>query len=237
MGESRVRVFDFAVDLDTYVLVVGGSPEPSGAELLRALAADAQAVVAVDHGLDALLTAGVYCDLFCGDADSVGVRARGAVRAAERGDASRVGAVKRYDPHKDDTDLGLALRAVSSRWPATALVCSCLTGGRPDHALAALGRLSSWQGPHAYLVEDDFVARVLHAPASWDVCGYAGATFSFVPLSASAIVSESGMRWNLDHKEVPLLGDLGVSNVIEGQCATFVVHEGCAMAWVMAPSL
>ncbi len=53
------------------VLVVCGSPVVASAELLRQLAGECDQVVAVDRGLDALLGAGLSCDVYVGDADTV----------------------------------------------------------------------------------------------------------------------------------------------------------------------
>ena len=39
------------------------------------------------------------------------------------------------------------------------------------------------------------------------------------------------MRWNLDHKRVALLSDLGVSNVIDSDGAAIMCHEGVIAAW------
>lgn len=72
------------MDAATRILVVGGSPEPSSAETIRCAAAGCKAAVAVDRGLDALLAAGVSCDLFCGDADSVSEHGAELVRLCER---------------------------------------------------------------------------------------------------------------------------------------------------------
>lgn len=226
------------------VLLVGGSPQPSRPALVRGLARACDVVVAVDRGLDALLAAGLGCDLFCGDADSVSRPGAELVRAAEerggvpgdpRGAAGErggdsVGEVERYDPHKDFTDLALALRAVSERWPHAAVVCTCLSGGRPDHMLAVLGRLAGWDGP-VEIEEDGFSARILRVGESWTLAARVGARFSFVPLSGVARVSESGMRWTLDGARVPLLSDLGVSNVIEDGAARISCSEGALAAW------
>lgn len=214
-------------------LIVGGSPEPCSPGTLRAAARGCDAAVAVDRGLDALLAAGVACDLFCGDADSVGPAGSREVRRAERGEAGAAFEVERYDPHKDFTDLSLALRAVRARWGACAITATCLTGGAPDHFLAALGRLASWEGP-VELVEDGFRGAVLHGGAGWTMEGMAGCRFSFVPLSPEAEVSENGMRWELDHRRCSLLEDLGVSNVIESDRARIDCHAGCVGAWVYA---
>lgn len=217
------------------VLVVGGSPEVASLELVARLADDCDAVVAVDRGLDALLAAGRGCDLFCGDADSVSAEGAALVRAAEAGessvcsDAPCVAEVERYNPYKDDTDLGLALRAVGERWPGAELVCTCMTGGKPDHFLAVLGRLAAWGTPVS-IEEDDFSARILHVGDTWSLPDRSGARFSFIPLSPEAVVSESGMEWQLDHKSVPLLSDLGISNVLQ-QDATITCHEGVLVAY------
>ncbi|MDO4436630.1 MAG: thiamine diphosphokinase [Coriobacteriaceae bacterium] len=220
------------------VLVVGGSPQASSAELIRSLARGVDGVVAVDHGLDAVLAAGMDCDLFCGDADSVGEIASALVRACELGEAVPAGAclvraVERYDPHKDFTDLSLALRAVGERWPRADLVCTCMTGGRPDHALAVIGQLVSWRRGRVHVFEDGLRAFVLHERESESLSGCVGRTFSFVPIAPGCVVSECGMRWNLDCKPVELLSDLGISNVIESTDACIICHAGTLIAWCM----
>lgn len=223
------------------VLVVGGSPEAPGPDLLRRLVRTADAVVAVDHGLDALLAAGCGCDVFCGDADSVSPAASQLVAAAEGapagadaapGTVGRIGAVERYNPAKDYTDLSLALRAVRARWGTARLTCTGLAGGRPDHALAALGQLASWGSCVAW-EEEAFSARILQAGEAWELADVQGRTFSFVPLAAGTVVSEQGMRWLLDHRRTELLSDLGISNVIEAPLARIVCHEGAIAAWCL----
>lgn len=228
-GDERVQ---------TRVLVVGGSPEPSATELIRSLSLEVDFIVAVDRGLDALLDSGLGCDLFCGDADSVSERGGGLVRSAERGaiqadgHASTYMEVERYDPHKDFTDLSLALRAIRARWTCSDLICTCMTGGRPDHALAVMGRLASWETGEVRIVEDYFQGAILRSDSVIRYSGHQGDTFSFIPLSPEATVSETGMRWELDHARVPLLSDLGISNVVESANACIACHEGLIATWV-----
>lgn len=209
------------------ILVVGGSPEVPTPELLRELASSAGAVVAVDRGLDALLAAGVSCDLFCGDADSVGSAGASLVSG---GDAPFE--VERYNPHKDATDLELSLRAIARRWPGADIVATALCGGKPDHFLAALGRLLSWREGAVELREEGFLGRLIHAGQTWDLAVHQGRRFSFVPLSHEVVVSESGMRWELDHKRASLLDDLGIANELDGPDPVFSCHEGSVGAWV-----
>ncbi|MDY2776916.1 MAG: thiamine diphosphokinase [Collinsella sp.] len=211
-------------------LVVGGSPEVPDAGLLRTLHGLANVVVAVDRGLDCLMAAGLPCDLFCGDADSVSGPGAQLVGEAQMG---RGGAfeVERYDPHKDLTDLALALDAIRARWGQVDIVATALSGGSPDHFLAALGRLLSWEGD-VRIAERGFEGRVLRAGSRWDLSGFQGSRFSFVPITCDAVVSESDMRWELDHEPVGFLSDLGISNRLDGARSSIECHEGTLMAWV-----
>lgn len=219
-----------------YILVVGGSPEPSSAQLVGLLAKKAFAIVAVDRGLDMLLAEGLGCDLFCGDADTVGAQGAACVQACEDGRASAVGSVEHYNPHKDDTDLGLALRAIAERWGDAPLVCTCFSGGAPDHALGVYGRLAAFNAQALYLVEDGFVARLLHAGDAFELGSFVGKRVSCMPLSAEADVSECGMRWNLDHECMLFLSDLGISNVVEQKDARITCHTGILAVWVFDQS-
>lgn len=220
-------------ECDRRILVVGGSPEVCESALLREVACTCAAVVAVDRGLDAVLAAALSCDVFCGDADSVNNASAALVRLREAGGEAPIGEVVRYNPHKDDTDLGLALAEIARRWPGAAITATCLSGGHPDHALAVIGRLASWPGA-VELMEDDFTARILHEGDAWTIDQAEGARFSFVPLTPEAVVSEEGMRWRLDHAHVPLLSDLGISNVIESPRATITSHIGTLITWLFS---
>ena len=77
------------------VLVVCGSPVVASADLLRRLSGECDHVIAVDRGLDALLGAGLGCDVYVGDADTVSDAGRALVDAAEDFE------VERHDPYKD----------------------------------------------------------------------------------------------------------------------------------------
>lgn len=211
------------------VALIGGSTEPAGADTIRRAVRGCDAVVAIDRGLDAASGAEVDVNLFCGDADSVSPAGAALVRRAESSDDAFF-SVERYDPHKDFTDLSLALRAVGERWGVPALVCTCLAGGNPDHLLGVFGRLAAWPGP-VELIEDGFEGKVLHAGEVWAIEGACSQRFSFIPLSPEATVSERGMRWELDHHDVELLSDLGISNVIERDPATITCHAGTVICW------
>lgn len=194
-------------------------------DLLRQLAGECGHVVAVDRGLDALLGAGLGCDVYVGDADTVSDAGRALVDAAEAFE------VERHDPYKDYTDLALALCSVRRRWPAAEVVVTCATGGRPDMALSVLGLLAGYEGAPVWIAEDEVTARILHGGESWTIENATGKTFSIIAIAPNTEVSEHGLEWELDHVPLGLLADTGISNVVRS-AATIQVHTGTAIAYL-----
>ena len=207
------------------VLVVCGSPVVASADLLRRLAGECDHVIAVDRGLDALLGAGLSCDVYVGDADTVSDAGRALFDAATDFE------VERHDPYKDYTDLALALDSVRRRWPGAEVVATCATGGRPDMALSVLGLLAGYEGAPVWIVEDKVVARILHADESWTIEGAEGKTFSIIAIAPNTQVSEHGLEWELEHAFLGLLADTGISNIVR-KTATITVHQGTAIAYL-----
>lgn len=194
-------------------------------ELLRQLAGECDHVLAVDRGLDALLGAGLGCDVYVGDADTVSDVGRALVDAAIDFE------VERHNPYKDYTDLALALDAVRRRWPGAEVVATCATGGRPDMALSVLGLLAGYEDAPIWIVEDKVVARVLHADESWTIENAEGKTFSIIAIAPNTEISEHGLEWELDHSPLGLLADTGISNIVR-TTATITVHKGVAIAYL-----
>ena len=207
------------------VLVVCGSPVVASAELLCRLAGECDRVVAVDRGLDALLGAGLSCDVYVGDADTVSDAGRALVDAAADFE------VERHDPYKDYTDLALALESVRRRWPGAEVVATCATGGRPDMALSVLGLLAGYDDAPVWIAEDDVTARILHASESWTIENGEGKTFSIIAIAPNTEVSEHGLEWELDHAPLAPLADTGISNIVRGK-ATIEVHQGVAIGYL-----
>ena len=207
------------------VLVVCGSPVVASTDLLRRLAGECDHVVAVDRGLDALLGAGLGCDVYVGDADTVSDAGRELVDAATDFE------VERHDPYKDYTDLSLALDSVRRRWPGAEVVATCATGGRPDMALSVLGLLTGYEDAPVWIAEDKVVARILRAGESWTIEGHEGSTFSIIAIAPGTAVSEHGLEWELDHAPLGLLADTGISNVVRST-ATIKVRTGSAIAYL-----
>ncbi|MEE0604928.1 MAG: thiamine diphosphokinase [Collinsella sp.] len=207
------------------VLVVCGSPVVASADLLRQLAGECDHVVAVDRGLDALLSAGLGCDVYVGDADTVSDAGRALVDAAEDFE------VERHDPYKDYTDLALSLDSVRRRWRGAEVIATCASGGRPDMALSVLGLLAGYEDAPVWVEEDKVVARILHAGESWTIEGAEGKTFSIIAIAPKTEVSEQGLEWELNHSPLGLLADTGISNIVR-RTAIIQVHTGTAIAYL-----
>ena len=205
--------------------MVCGSPVVASADLLRQLAGECGHVVAVDRGLDALLGAGLRCDVYVGDADTVSDAGRALVDAATDFE------VERHDSYKDYTDLALALDSARRRWPAAEVVATCATGGRPDMALSVLGLLAGYEDAPVWIAEDKVVARILHAGESWTIEDAEGKTFSIIAIAPNTEVSEHGLEWELDRSPLGLLADTGISNVVRST-AKIQVHAGTAIAYL-----
>lgn len=197
----------------------------ASADLLRRLAGECDHVIAVDRGLDALLGAGLGCDVYVGDADTVSDAGRALVDAATEFE------VERHDPYKDYTDLALALDSVRRRWPGAEVVATCATGGRPDMALSVLGLLAAYEDAPIWIAEDKVVARILHAGESWTIEGADGKTFSIIAIAPNTELSEHGLEWELDHSPLDLLADTGIGNIVRST-AEIEVHTGTAIAYL-----
>ena len=208
------------------VLVVCGSPVVASAELLRHLAGECDHVVAVDRGLDALLGAGLNCDVYVGDADTVSDEGRALV------DAAKDFEVERHNPYKDYTDLALALDAIRRHWPGAELYATCATGGRPDMALSVVGLLSSYIDAPVWIEEDETTARILHKDETWTIENAEGKTFSIIAIAPNTEISEQGLEWELDHSPLGLLADTGISNVVR-ETAKIEVHQGVAIGFLL----
>ena len=199
-------------------------------ELLCRLAGESDHIVAVDRGLDALLGAGLGCDVYVGDADTVSEAGRALVDAAEAFE------VERHNPYKDYTDLALALDSVRHRWPGAEVVATCATGGRPDMALSVLGLLAGYEDAPVWIEENEVTARILHQDETWTIEGADGKTFSIIAIAPNTEISEHGLEWELDHSPLGLLADTGISNVVRST-ATIQVHTGTAIAYLLREGL
>lgn len=216
------------------LLLVAGSPEPSSPAFVQRLAESVEFVLAVDRGAEVCRSAGIAPDAFCGDADTVSADTLAWIKEAAHN-------IELYEPAKDDTDLSLAFDCARNIARAhkqdLELAVTCASAGRMDHALAVFGVLAQNADLAPVLIEDAFECQIL-SPNGCPVWEFAeseqGSSFSFVALSDGAQVSLDGMRWELDHKRLDALRDLGISNVIDEPDASITVHKGIVAAFLLS---
>lgn len=231
------------------ILIVGGSPEPSTPELVSRLASHASKVVACDAACAICKKASINIDVVVGDLDSVTDEALDYARSC---DAEFL----KFPADKDETDLGLALEyaskervcgqvAAQSRKFPYCIGLTCVSGGRLDHMLAVLGTICQVSDLSPVIYEDDYICMVNKAPFALRLdevssryplvaeCfdnSFLGRTLSLVSLDGDARVSETGMKWDLDHVTLKPLSDLGVSNIVKKPDAFVELFSGiCAL--------
>ncbi len=212
-------------------LIVDGSPEPSSPELVAALAARADYVIAADKGAETLVDAGAAPQVFVGDSDSVSPVAGAWASHLAQTDIA-------FPSEKYATDLSAAIACAeheASRAHAPLdLTVTCAAGGRIDHLLAVVGLLAQAPAVACRMVEDSFELRILSEKGqrSWNLgaegdATILGATFSVIALAPDTRADIEGARWNLTDRPMELLGDLGISNVVESKGATVTCRCGC----------
>ena len=214
------------------VLVVGGSPEAVSHTTLSTCAQSADYLIAVDHGADACHAAGVIPQLALGDFDSATPETLAWLKEQQ------VPCMK-FNADKYDTDLALALKSAEyeaiRRDSKLSLTVVSTSGGHLDHQLVVLGLLATWAKTGkacVRVIENDFEMRFLAAGQvdSWHLSETnAGKKISLVALSEECEVSEAGMRWNLNHQKFTLLGDDGISNIVESDNAWVRCEKGCLL--------
>lgn len=212
------------------VLIAGGSPEKSSPQLIRRLAHDADYIIATDRGADILREAGVSPHVLCGDDDTIDPETLAWAKTCAN-------TIIHFPPEKYETDLAIALSCAEHearrRNKALVLTLSCVSGGRPDHLLGVMGNLMAHIEAAPRIVEDagnlSYECRLLSPKgvSSWQLGTEAlHKTFSILALEPQSVASETGMRWELDHKRLSLLADTGISNVVTREDATVTCHSG-----------
>lgn len=162
-----------------------------------------------------------------GDFDSVGEKAAAWAHAHAATDIW-------FPAEKYATDLSLAIgcavHEAARRGAPLHLTVTCATGGRLDQQLAVVGLLAQAPAAAARLVEDSFEMRVLtpQGTPAWELKDAApGQTFSVIALAPDTRVDIQGAKWPLNDYSLPLLADLGISNVVEQKGAKVTCKCGC----------
>jgi len=193
-------------------------------------------IVAADGGTRHALAAGLVPHVVVGDLDSLSPADRARLQAA----GSRI---VRFSPHKDETDLELALlHAV--REGATHIIILAALGGRLDQTLANLLLLAlpELRDLDVRIVEGPLTAFLIHGGGDGVLVeGQPGDTVSLIPLGGDAVgVTAVGLEWPLYEDTLRFGPARGVSNVLTVSQARVRVQEGLLLCVVMhtsSPSL
>ena len=179
----------------------------------RRWALGAGLVVAADGGGRFLASAGIVPDVLVGDFDSLDEAAVAEV-------AAQGARIVRHPVRKDQTDGELAVDE-ALRAGADELVLAGALGAL-DHVLghlALLGRVEA-RGTPARLVSPGMTVRVLVAPADVRLDAGRGTRVSLASLAGDALVTLSGLEYELDHGRLPGDTCLGLGNAVAGPSAS-----------------
>jgi len=193
-------------------------------------------IVAADGGTRHALAAGLVPHDVVGDLDSLSPADQARLQAA----GARI---VRFSPHKDETDLELALlHAV--REGATQIIILAALGGRLDQTLANLLLLAlpELRGLDVRIAEGPQTAFLIHGGGDGALVeGRPGDTVSLIPLGGDAVgVTAVGLEWPLFEDTLRFGPARGVSNVLTVTQARVRVREGlllCVVTHTSSPSL
>jgi thiamine pyrophosphokinase len=182
-------------------------------------------VIAVDGGTRYAWEVGVDPQLVIGDLDSLTPDEQERVRSSAT-------QISRFPPHKDETDLELALLHAASEGAASIILLAAL-GGRLDQTIANLLLLAlpELEGIDVRVLEGPQVAFLIRREAL--VEGQPGDTVSLIPLGGDAVgVTTEGLEWHLDGDTLYFGPARGVSNVLTAEQASVRVRQGLLLCVV-----
>lgn len=210
-------------------LLVGGAPtEHKGLDLvLKNFMFDA--IIAVDAGYAALVERVVAPHHAFGDFDSLGF----VPQEAEGGVC-----VHPFDPHKDFTDMDLALNFAIGEGFTHIIMCDGLHA-RLDHSLANLQLMAAAarKGQRVWGITEEEVVVALDAKGELDHLEIAAGSQGICSVLAhSDSVSgayETGLAYGLEDAQLTNCFPLGISNELTGAPARISLDAGSA--WIFLP--
>ncbi len=198
-----------------HALIITGGPTPVGTADLP----PAEFVVAADRGADNAASLGLVPDLLVGDLDSVSTETLTSIEEAGV-------QIERHPTDKDQTDLELALAAVTNHGATSVTIVATATG-RPDHAMANLltAAAERWAGLEIDLLVDSSRAWVVRRRL--DLTVPVGSVVSLMAVGGPTTgISTEGLRWPLANGSLePGMGQ-GLSNEVTGSPTVVEVATG-----------
>lgn len=195
---------------------------------VRALAWEADLLVAADGGGQHALALHLAPHLVVGDLDSLLPPTR---RALEAGGAS----LRQFPPAKDETDLELALQEAAARGADEIAICAAL-GGRTDQTLAnvLLLALPELEGRRCSIVEGAEAVFLIRSGV--EVVGEPGDLLSLIPIGGDCHdIWTEGLEYPLAGGSLFLARARGISNAFTAPRARIRVGQGMLLAVHRAP--
>lgn len=210
-------------------LLVGGAPtEHKGLDfVLENCSFDT--IIAVDAGYAALVERGIAPHHVFGDFDSLGF-----IPQEVEGGAC----VHPFDPHKDFTDMDLALNFAIGEGFTHIIMCDGLHA-RLDHSLANLQLMAAAarKGQRVWGITEEEVVVALDAEGELDhleiAAGSQGICSVLAHSDSVSGVYETGLAYGLEDAQLTNCFPLGISNELTGAPARISLDAGSA--WIFLP--
>ena len=190
---------------------------------------DRDFIIAADAGYRHLQALGIPPDMLIGDFDSLGF----VPQEAEGGVC-----VHPFDPHKDFTDMDLALNFAIDEGFTHIVMCDGLHA-RLDHSLANLQLMAAAarKGQRVWGVTEEEVVVALDAEGELNhleiAAGSQGICSVLAHSDSVSGVYETGLAYGLEDARLTNCFPLGISNELTGQAARISLEEGSA--WIFLP--
>ncbi len=202
--------------MEYYALVGNGDTDEGVVDEIRS----ASVVIGVDRGALWLLDHGIVPKIAVGDFDSVSNKELGRIQ-------KECGDVRIHPAQKDKTDMELAIDVAQSLMPKGEIRMYGALGKRIDHTLGNIGLLEKCasQNMPAEIIDTHTRLYLVDQQAIVQNDGKYH-YMSIMPITQTAVVSLSGVRYPITNTIIRRNSTLGVSNEITGNEAIVAVHKG-----------
>jgi len=208
-------------------VVIAGGAWPY-AEMDRASIRPDDLLLAADGGGRHCLALGLHPAAVIGDFDSL-------EPAEVRALAVAGAALIRHPPHKDQTDLELAVRYALERGATEILILAGL-GARWDQSIANLlvAGASGLEGLRLSLLDGPQEIHPVRAGAPLEIHGRPGDVVSLIPLTGDARgVTTEGLEYPLHNGTLPFGSTLGISNSLTHPVARITLRQGLILCTIL----
>ena len=210
------------------LIIAAGTPISLG--LLKLLVQRADRCICADSGAEIFRKAGLIPDGIIGDFDSVSPETLRHYRETGKVEIIRL-------EEQETTDLEKALN-LALKWGGKAITISCISGGRGDHFLNALGLLIKYKDDAAITIVDDYNTIKLRCSPFTENCR-PGERISIIPWGVSRVedVVTEGLEYPLNHED--LISGLreSISNRTSGNSFTVDFKSGILLLFRSIDSL